>query len=368
MTPDTADITPRLQLPLIEGGQALKHITHNEALLDLDTLLFIVLDSLDVTTPPAGSDRLTVIVGVGGADDFEGQDGKIASRVDGSWRFYTPLTGLTAWLTSDSTQRVFDGQTWKVTSGEISTLAKLGIGTDADNTNRLAVKSPAALFTHDDQAATPTGDMRVIVNRNSDSDTASITFQTSHQGSAEFGLTGDTNFSLKTSADGLYFGTAVLVNTENGNIGMGTRDPRYNLDINDEEEDKVIRAAVTNTALSEDTGAAISVHSGASENTALIQYNSEKAYLITTAAIMTYRARGTNGWHRFFSNNQELMRVRPTQIDCHVPLELAKVTVETLPSPIIGQMIFVLDDSLGAGPAYADGVSWRRMSDRTVVN
>src|SRR5262245_15432660 len=44
------------------------------------------------------------------------------------------------------------------------TLTKLGILTAADNTNRLALKSNGALFSHDD--VTPgTGDMRIVLNK-----------------------------------------------------------------------------------------------------------------------------------------------------------------------------------------------------------
>lgn len=45
--------TPRMGLPLILGGQAQKHVTHNEALSVLDALLPSVVVSATVTTPPA---------------------------------------------------------------------------------------------------------------------------------------------------------------------------------------------------------------------------------------------------------------------------------------------------------------------------
>ena len=46
------DHTSRLDLPFIMGGQALKHITHNEALQRLDALVQPVVESAAVTTPP----------------------------------------------------------------------------------------------------------------------------------------------------------------------------------------------------------------------------------------------------------------------------------------------------------------------------
>lgn len=45
--------TTRLGLPLIAGGQAQKHVTHNESLAILDGLLVAVVASASVTTAPA---------------------------------------------------------------------------------------------------------------------------------------------------------------------------------------------------------------------------------------------------------------------------------------------------------------------------
>ena len=49
-----------LSLPLIEAGQAQKHVTHNEALLLLDAALHLAVASRSVATPPgapAAGDR-----------------------------------------------------------------------------------------------------------------------------------------------------------------------------------------------------------------------------------------------------------------------------------------------------------------------
>ncbi|GAA0239876.1 hypothetical protein LNAOJCKE_3196 [Methylorubrum aminovorans] len=48
-----ADTTPSLALPLIAGGQAQKHVTHNEALALLDTLVQLAVLDKDRTAPPA---------------------------------------------------------------------------------------------------------------------------------------------------------------------------------------------------------------------------------------------------------------------------------------------------------------------------
>ena len=44
--------TTRLSLPLILAAQAQKHVTHNEALAELDVLVHLALASRTVLTPP----------------------------------------------------------------------------------------------------------------------------------------------------------------------------------------------------------------------------------------------------------------------------------------------------------------------------
>jgi hypothetical protein len=44
--------TPRLGLPAIEAAQAQKHVTHNEALVLLDALTQLAVESRLLTTPP----------------------------------------------------------------------------------------------------------------------------------------------------------------------------------------------------------------------------------------------------------------------------------------------------------------------------
>ena len=45
--------TNRLSLPLVQPAQAQKHVTVNEALVRLDGLVNLVLNSVTTTSPPA---------------------------------------------------------------------------------------------------------------------------------------------------------------------------------------------------------------------------------------------------------------------------------------------------------------------------
>ena len=78
----------------------------------------------------------------------------------------------------------------------------LGVNTTADATNKLAVKSNAVLFAALEAANGGDGDIRFVVNKEADGDTASLLFQKGFSGRAEFGLIGDNDFRLKVSPDG----------------------------------------------------------------------------------------------------------------------------------------------------------------------
>ena len=72
----------------------------------------------------------------------------------------------------------------------------VGIATSYDDTNRLSVRGPATLFSHDG------GGHQVKINKAGSGDTASLLFQSNWTGHAEMGLAGNTGFSIKVSPDG----------------------------------------------------------------------------------------------------------------------------------------------------------------------
>ena len=79
--------TIHLGLPFIEGSQAQKHVTHNEALRILDTVVQIGVRDTDRTVPPSSpveGDRHIVATGATGA--WAGHADAVAIREDGAWR------------------------------------------------------------------------------------------------------------------------------------------------------------------------------------------------------------------------------------------------------------------------------------------
>lgn len=202
-----ADQSPILSLPLMQASQAQKHVTHNEALMRLDLLVQLTVENRALITPPASpaeADRHIVAAGATGA--WAGQAGKIALWQDGAWQFIAAVAGWQAWVLDEQALVVFNGSAW-VTGGVPSVLsvAQVGISASADATNRLAVSAPAVLFNHAGAGH------QVKLNKASPGDTASLLLQTGFSGRAEMGLAGDDNFSLKVSASGASFATALKV-------------------------------------------------------------------------------------------------------------------------------------------------------------
>jgi len=252
--------TTRLSLPLIAEAQAQKHVTHNEALLDLDVLVQTAVKDRDLTAPPdAPSEGEAWIVAAGATGDWAGHDGEVAAWQGGVWRFHAPRAGWVAWVEDEQLMVFHDGSGWGritgvdavslgghpasdyVLTGDLAsasvgdadtvdghhaeefallsgatftggvTLPMLGVQTSADTTNRMAVKSDAVLFSHDDASGDGSGDVRVILNKAAEGRTASFLFQDNWSGRAEFGLTGNDDFSLKVSADGATWREALHV-------------------------------------------------------------------------------------------------------------------------------------------------------------
>lgn len=217
--------TPRLKLPEIAAGQAQKHVTHNDALARLDVLVQVAALTRDQTTPPVSPvDGDLHIVPGAATGDWAGKEGKLACWRDAGWSFHDMVPGTIAFVSSESTSVLFDGTDWIdfVETMPLQDLDHLGINTTADTTNRLAVRSPAALFSGVEAASGGDGDMRVIVSKEASGDTASHLFQSGFSGRAEFGLTGDDDFHLKVSPDGTIWHEAMAIDAATGNVGIGT--------------------------------------------------------------------------------------------------------------------------------------------------
>ena len=206
-------LSPRLELPYLEPAQAQKHVTHNEALHSLDMLVQLSVEAFDENTPP-GLPVTGQVFALGAAPtgDWAGQANMLALREDSGWTFRAPQPGWSATLAGGADLRIWDGSQWQVAAGQTQNLAGLGVNTTSDATNRLAVAAPATLLTH------AGADHRVTVNKATDTDTASLLFQSGWTGHAEMGLAGDTGFSIKVSPDGSSWNDALALSADGQSV------------------------------------------------------------------------------------------------------------------------------------------------------
>ncbi len=140
--------TPNLGLPFIDGGQAQKHVTHNEALRILDAVIQVaVLDRTRTAPPSSPAEGARYIVASGATWAWAGHAQAIATWQDGAWAFLLPKSGWCVWSVADDEMMVFDGTLWRaVAAPSLDGVPHLGINATADASNLLSVKSNAALF------------------------------------------------------------------------------------------------------------------------------------------------------------------------------------------------------------------------------
>ena len=208
------DISPILSLPLIMPAQAQKHVTHNEALRLLDVMVQLAVLNRNLSAPPAlpaVGDRHIVATGPVGL--WAGQVGKIALYTSTGWQFFAPLQGWQAHVLAEGVTVVYAGLAWALPTAA-SSAPIFGVNATADTTNRLSVQATATLFSNVGAGH------QVKVNKAAIGDTASLLFQTGFSGRAEMGLAGSDDFSLKVSATGSAFNTAMTVAAASGIVSL----------------------------------------------------------------------------------------------------------------------------------------------------
>ena len=213
-----SDNTPSIQLPYILPAQAQKHVTHNEALDQLDQLVQLVVTAFDETTPPAEPQEGTAYtIGNSATGDWAGLDGKIACWQNGGWVYTAPKSGWRA-ATPAGDFRIFDGAAWKDARSftALNNLPALGIGATADDMNRLIVSSDASLLTHAGAGH------QVKINKSAETDTASVLFQSNWTGHAEMGLSGTNNFNIKVSGDSGAWINAMSITPDDGGVTLAS--------------------------------------------------------------------------------------------------------------------------------------------------
>ncbi len=210
------DFSARLGLPFLMPAQAQKHVTHNEALTLLDLLVQLVVQGFEAADPPAApEDGQIWALGPAPTGAWAGQAGRLAGWVDGGWLFVTPRPGWRAVPVSEPVLRIYDGAGWVPPSaGAMDNVPGLGVNASHDAVNRLVLSSAASLFTHEGAGH------QLKINKASASDTASLLFQTGFSGRAEFGLTGNDDWSVKVSPDGVTWHDVLNADSNTGTPGF----------------------------------------------------------------------------------------------------------------------------------------------------
>ncbi len=292
------DQSPRLALSYVAPSQAQKHVTVNETFRRLDALTQLSVRSRTEASEPGSpveGDGYIMPSGASGSiwDDYD--EGDIAVFQDGAWTRIVAMEGLRAWVADDEELVVFDGAAWSQISGAASSAAFFGVNATADATNRLAVKSDAVLFSHDD--VTPgSGDVQVKVNKAAAGDTASHLFQTNFSGRAEFGLTGDDDFHVKVSANGSSWTEAIWIDKDNGDIGLGTSAPAKKLHILSADNNDGFVLETTNTSSGRVGFDLVTGYSGNADDYFRFNFRGDNADLL-----LTVRDESAAAWHDLLS-------------------------------------------------------------------
>ncbi|MDQ8027674.1 MAG: DUF2793 domain-containing protein [Brevundimonas sp.] len=228
------DQSARLGLPYLAAGQLQKHVTLNEALTRLDTLVQTTVVSRSLAVEPADAPEGALYIlpeGVVGEvwETFAPGD-LVRAEISGWVRVAAP-DGALVRIADETAFVVGDGAGWTPLGGQLGAvgpLDRLGLGTDADAENPFAAKLNKALWTALEAAAGGDGDLRLTLNKEATPDVLSILFQSGYVGRAELGLIGGDDLALKVSADGATWRTAFSVDRTSGRVsfadGAGRRE------------------------------------------------------------------------------------------------------------------------------------------------
>jgi hypothetical protein len=352
-------VTPHLALPLLAAGQAQKHVTHNEALMELDRLVQGSALARTFSSPPASpSPGDSYIVGASPSGLWAGHAGHIATFLDNAWSFLTPKAGMRFYIEAEQALVVHTGTAWEPI-GKVGPVDRWGINAMADATNRLAIASHASLFNH---AGTS---HRLTINRQSAADTASVVFSENFSGRAEIGSAGAGGFQIKVSANGSSWKTALTASAADGNVGVGTDAPVMGFT---GRTLHLHAGSATDWAVSHYSAGAAGAFDGMivgkiGTNTCVWNYDATALYFGTAgAARMTIAGTGQVG----------IGTTTPTTtLDVAGAIRCGSSTVAALPSAAAagaGAMLFVSNESGGPVLAFSDGAAWRRVTDRTTVS
>ena len=106
--------TANLTLPEITENQALKYLTHNEALHIIDALLPRVVKSKALTTPPNHEPGAVYIIAEDSGGEWQGRAYQLACSINHAWVFIKPKQDWQVFISDEQEIYRFNGKQWVV--------------------------------------------------------------------------------------------------------------------------------------------------------------------------------------------------------------------------------------------------------------
>lgn len=211
------DKTPRLGASLLAAAHAQKHVTVNEALLQLDRLVHLCVLTDQLGSPPSaardGDIHLVSPVAASAGGAWSDRASAIAVRENGTWLFCRHVRDGCCWVQERRCLIVCDGAAWADLRADFGN-DRLGINATADANNRLTVAASGTLLNYVGASH------RLAINKATATDTASVVFQTAFSGLAEIGLAGGTALSVRVSPNGANWKTTLKVDPAGGHVSL----------------------------------------------------------------------------------------------------------------------------------------------------
>lgn len=148
-----AETTTRFGLPLIQVGQGQKEVTHNEAIIGIDAIMHLSVQSRTLSAPPE-----TPVVGAkwivapSPSGPWAGKSEAIAEWTGAAWRFLAPGDGLLCWIVDEGLLAVFGNGAWNADFLPVGGL-RIG-GADIFGAPRVEIAEPSGGSVIDDAART----------------------------------------------------------------------------------------------------------------------------------------------------------------------------------------------------------------------
>ena len=207
------DQTENLRLPYILPSQAMKHVTHNEALKALDAVVQLAVASRTVVTPPpVPAAGVRYIVPAGAVGEWAGRERQVTAWQDGVWTFYMPRNGWLAHVVDESRLFAFGATDWAPAAFNVALPDRLGLNMAAAAPNRLALSGDASLFSHEGLGH------QLKISKATMADSASVLLQNGSSTRAEIGLIASDDLRVRVSPTGASFLDAIVIDRSSGRV------------------------------------------------------------------------------------------------------------------------------------------------------